>query len=447
MCFNQKIRNIFRKFRFLKFFGYVLISLLSAVCAATVLMIISYSLNTDKIKQNINYSLVLYEDKSTYTNFAPYIPAAKIDNFGDTFLLNEAGFSRGDTFRKIVYNAMYVPRYDYLNMESPVHTLRKAYSDISQDPLKNDAMISDNSKYWHGNLVFLKPLFLLMNYSDIIILNMCIQLILLIALAAELSKKGGNNLLYAFLSGIFLLNPITAALCIEISNIYCICLISMFIMLKKEIYNSPDYLYFFLWTGIITVFFDLNTYPAVALGFNLALMQILTDNPLKERLKQIISSCFIWAVGYVGMWSSKWILGNLLTDFDVIKDAFFNVAYRMYGADPDFNYTVKDIIICNITSFKYYLVYIILGFTVLIFIYRLISRKYRFNFDAAKYTALVFIGILPFVYMCLIQNHCFTHPFLTHRNLTITIIVLIYILISLNKKIGDKNTEKQDFAK
>ena len=442
MCFNQKIRNIFRKFRFLKFFGYVFISLLSAVCVATVLMIAVYSLNTDKIKQNISYSLSLYEGKSTYTNFASDIPAAKIDNFGDTFLLNEAGFERGNSFSEIVYNAMYVPRYDYMNLESPVQALQKAYSDTSRNPLENGALISDNSRYWHGNLVFLKPLLLFMNYSDIIILGMCIQLILLIALAFELNKKGGKNLLFVFLSGIFLLNPITAALCLEISNIYSISLISAFIMLKKEIYKSPHYLFFFLWTGIITVFFDLNTYPLVALGFNLALMQILTDNPLKERLKQIISSCFIWAVGYVGMWSSKWILGNLLTDFDVIKNAFYNVAYRMYGADPDFNYTIKDIIICNITSFKYYLVYIILGIAVLIFIYRLINKKYRFHFDFAKNTALAFIGMLPFIYMCLIQNHSFTHPFLTHRNLIITIMVLIYILISVNKKIEIKNTEK-----
>ena len=147
------------------------------------------------------------------------------------------------------------------------------------------------------------------------------------------------------------------------------------------------------------------------------------------------------------MWSSKWVLANLLTDFDTVKDALHNVAIRTYGP-PDFgsnfdSYTIKDVFSSNIGTIQYPLVYAILIIAFVIFLYKLISRKYCFKFNFSKNIALLFISILPFIYMCIIQQHSIIHPFLTHRNLSLTIMVIIYILLSVFvKKTEFEITEK-----
>lgn len=40
-----------------------------------------------------------------------------------------------------------------------------------------------------------------------------------------------------------------------------------------------------------------------------------------------------WFCGYIGLWASKWLLADLLTDSSTVKDALYNLVVRTDSAE------------------------------------------------------------------------------------------------------------------
>ena len=323
------------------------------------------------------------------------------------------------------------PRYIY-NGTKPVDNLIKAYS-------TDDIAIRQNyGRYWHGYHIFIKPLLYFYSVAHIRFFNMCLQLILIIILCLELYKKDAK-LLIPFLSGIIALNPVSSALCFQFSSMFYITFISALILLKKEIYTSSSYPYFFLWIGIVTSFIDFLTYPLIGLCINLLLFLILTEYPLIVRIKQIITASTYWAIGYLGMWSGKWVIASLLTNDNVIKEAFNQTIFRMNGDVPWFkSYTYFDVLYTNLREFIHPGIYVLLIIVVMLYIFAIFSKKYYIKFNFNKDIALLIVALFPFLWFLISQNHSIWHPWMAHKNLIVTFIVLIYIMSSSCHKISIK---------
>lgn len=48
----------------------------------------------------------------------------------------------------------------------------------------------------------------------------------------------------------------------------------------------------------------------------------------KGSAKAVLWNSFLWGTGYLGFWAEKWILCNLLTEENIIADAFSAIAER-----------------------------------------------------------------------------------------------------------------------
>lgn len=59
---------------------------------------------------------------------------------------------------------------------------------------------------------------------------------------------------------------------------------------------------------------------------------VLDGNCLPEKQRSSWKNLFLhtlsWGIGYVGMWSSKWVIASVLTGENIIYDAFSQIAYR-----------------------------------------------------------------------------------------------------------------------
>lgn len=64
------------------------------------------------------------------------------------------------------------------------------------------------ARYWHGYLVVLKPLLLLLDYADIRILNMIVQLLLLVWLIVSMIEIDRKKYVLPFIAAVAVANPV-----------------------------------------------------------------------------------------------------------------------------------------------------------------------------------------------------------------------------------------------
>ena len=405
-CKNGKIDSS------MKAVTYILTCLLLSVIVGTILMIAVYCLPVLRIRENVRNSLGIYQLENDYYRWAPDYESSQLDNFTDALMINNAIFLGRDS---IVYDAMTNPYITYDDLATQTECMIRA---AGQDNL--EGMITDYARYWHGYLVWLKPLLMIFTMSDIRIINMCFQLILLISVVLELHRVGGIQKMIPFILAILSLNPISVALCMQYSSVYCIMLLSVYIMLKFRIYTSKGYWKLFLWIGIATAFFDFLTYPIVGLGITLGLYLALQTESCKNQIKNLIKASFSWGIGYGGMWFGKWVVASVLAGYNVVAEGLANVRVRVSGnVRESIVNNVKQL--CNVPTL---LLLIILMVAVIVII---LARKYQFSFRKTHFTVMVIISLYPFIWYSIIRNHSTIHAWMTYRNLSIYK-VIVYCL-------------------
>ena len=316
------------RYRWPRSVTYVLFCLICAIATGTILLILVYSLPISTIRKNVNDSIYIYEQEGDYYNWAPWRDGSMLDNFTDAFMINIAAFSgTGST----AIDAMKNYWVCYPELEAQVsgrvpHLLRTLKSDTY-----DLGTFEEYSRYWHGYLIWLKPMLCITEFANIRILNMYIQLALLILIMIELYKISGYKTVVPFFLSMLIINPVSTVLCMQYSCMYYITLISVFILLKWKLYVSHNQWKLFLWIGIATAFFDLLTYPIVAPCTSLLLLVVLNLEPVLMQIRKIFLNTFAWLIGYAGMWGGKWVVCYLITG--ETAGGVKRVIYRLMG-DP-----------------------------------------------------------------------------------------------------------------
>lgn len=147
--------------------------------------------------------------------WAPWIVSSKLDNFTDAIMLNNAVFEGTGS---VVDDAMNNP---YVNVDGLEQT-RSLVKYVSDDSANK--IIINYPRYWHGYLVWLKPLLLVMNYADIRVLFMFIQMFLVLFAALEIYKKSRYKAAVPFVFSMCCLNTISTAMCMQYACMYMITL-------------------------------------------------------------------------------------------------------------------------------------------------------------------------------------------------------------------------------
>lgn len=419
--------------------SFSLIAILLSCLIGFILIFCAYSIPVTKIRINANESLpILIEENEIFT-WTTELTGSGIDNFTTAIMLNNASFLGRDS---IIYDAIMNPR-----IQHPVsNKLIDLYYNLNQQTL-DDSPIIDYPRYWHGYLIILKPLLLVLNLKEIRILNYILQTILLIMCLYLITKRLNIKYALAFLTSIIYLNPISLGMCLQFTSTYYIMLITTILLLFSN--KQTNCYKLFLFSGIATAYFDLLSAPLITLGFPLIIYLNLYNQKLSKNFINIIKNSTFWSIGYALMWISKWIIATIITKQNILLDGFNNSLYRIKGNGfiesgiPD--WTPTNAIVRNLNEYyNYNNIIIFLSFLLLICLSYLI-KQYNFTKNYKAILSL-FIGCYPFLWYATVINHSIIHPILTHRILAITIFAICNCIVcTLKDKENINNVHKGGF--
>ena len=392
------------------------LSLLAAILAGVVLLTAVYALPTARMRHNVSISLPYILSEGDRYQWAPYHNGTELDGFTDAIMLGNAIYAgSGSPLRDALVN----PRMEFTPGDSvPVDSLSR-YAQGAEDGRQ-----VTYARYWHGYLVFLKPLLLFFTPSDIRLLNMTVQLVLAAVLLALSYRRGGLGLTIPLGAALLVLNPISTALCFQYTDVYLLTLVFGILLLWRRTDEKRFGCLLYLWLGIGLGFFDFLTYPVASLGILLAIELTVSTSGLWRKIQAMLRNSTAWALGYGGMWAGKWVVASAFTDQNVILDALRNISGRTSSTAGEETVDIFSVLWRNAQNYvNVQTVFLILVLGALLG-YLVLVKKYRLRLSHSTLVPLVLCALYPVVWYAVLRNHSMIHAYMTHRDLAVTVMAL-----------------------
>lgn len=424
------IKRLFYRDAFSKIIKCIILLVLGVIIGYLALVFV-YLLPPDVMEQHVKESYDMIREEGISPILINGYETTRLDNYSDGLILNNAIYDGQET---VWEKAAAVYQYVYEGENYYVSLLR--HFDNIPGEIKNSY-----ERDWHGYLVYVKPLLLFMNYEDIRILNMVMQILIVLSLIHLMDKKGlgkyipATMMLFVFLTWNILFYSIEYS-----ALLYVIVFASIFIISNNHIIISkktvPE---LFLIIGMIVSYIDVLTYPILTVGIPLIYMFLMNEDwnkRINEEIRHIFTVSISWICGYGGMWVGKWIIASIILKRNTIKEAILMALYRMSQTSGEsgkiVEFTVKDVFVRNFSVYGHppYIFALIFFLAYLLF---MICRQ-GFYFNLKRTLPLLIIALMPIVWYLVVGNHSYIHYWMTHRNIVLTVFASCCIAIGLIKE-------------
>ena len=352
-----------------------------------------------------------------------------LDNWTDTIMINTA--YSVDT-KKPLESAILMRR----NYRKDVNLVLKKQTsqenpllDLQETLEERNISYYEYSRYWHGYMIYLRPLLAFLNYSQIRKLLIFVISSLSLLLIVLTYKK--INIVTSILTTIILLLSRfrLTGMSLQYSSAFIIMLLASIYLLLR--YDKMDkYRYFFV-IGCLTCFFDLFTVPLITLGIPLIYYIMLTEKRnniigIKGTLRLII----MWFLGYGLMWTSKWIISDLFFNTRTIDGAIQKITSYTINTDK-VNINIFQSIKSNILAFNQtFLIRLIIIYSAIMGVATCI-----YNHKGIKNNIpYIIIVLLPFIWYALVKNHSYVHARFTYRILLVSVFGLLVLTVKNYKE-------------
>lgn len=391
--------------------------LAASVLLGVILLCLAFLLPTSPIYEHVKNSSYIFVAEGEY----PYIDhdSAKIlDNYTDSIMLGNAIFKKEDA--SLLEHALNVYRLQY-DDSLPTYSLLASLNGYE------GGSWAVYPRYWHGYLIFLKPLLLITDYLGIRTASQIACPMLAVLILAALLKCGHKKLVVPFLAVFLFLRSSAVALSLQNSAVFYLSMASVLcITLWNETLKKGNrFLYYFLVLGILTNYLDFLTYPIATLGISAVMYLAMTNHD--DIVTKIRSICFYslsWAFGYFGMWIGKWTAASALLGTNVFQDAMDQARFRVSNVVDGHRITPYDAIYKNMMVGFGGIKLLAAVILILALLYGLFKCRFRpkpFLIHAMPY---LLIGLMPFGWYTVLQNHSFIHPAFTYRSLSVLVFSL-----------------------
>lgn len=405
----------------MKIIGYSALLLISSSVVGLLLLCLVYMLPTEPMKERVKYAYDLFMDERVSHDWANAVEFTRLDGYTDMIMYGTAIY---DGEEGVLTEALLNRRMDKRGEE------RMDLADyISGQPGTYEPQSYE--RYWHGYLIWLKPLLLVMHPRNIRVFNMILQIFVLAYFLQLLAVKFNRNYFIPFIAGIIIINPVSTAMCLQYSSIYYISLIAMILALKSPqlLQKKTGFSLFFLGIGICVAYFDFLTYPPVALCLPLFVYLCLRSSDENTDYEQTkVASVFragiYWSVGYVGMWGFKWVL-PLLVGVNQFAELFYEIGFRTdLGSNSLVGLLIEKISVIAIKPFIFFFMFVI----AYMFITAIRSiKKGKICFVAPDLLiSYILVGLIPFGWYFGARQHS-SHTF-AYRDIVGTIMSILFII-------------------
>lgn len=427
----------------------MLILLLGSAAAGSLLLVLAYALPVESARAHVEsslYEMVEAEDDPEGDILRKKIIGIK-DNFTDCLMVQNA-LERVEG-KNLWEHAMYAFHHD-LGNEDTWMTEKSLGTFLRQGP--EGMYLREYSRYWHGYLVYLKPLLMCMSWRSVeTFLLVCQAILLFTVLGLACYRKKpylGLGIICAFL----FMKPLRIWLSLTLSDCWTIALVAVAVMLcfydKLEKKSWHEEL--FLLTGIFTAYIDFLTYPVVTLGVPLCVWLILSAESFQSWRKQVCRvfwNCACWAVGYIGMWGMKWVIADLTCRTGTLRSAVWAVIFRTepldgYGSAFTGISRAFQTVLKQYDSAAYGIGFGVIAAAALVSAV-LCLIKARSAKWAVTMGCLAFAALLPVGWLAVTQNHTAIHCEYTFRIAGVTVMALCCMtLCSVQALTGKARTER-----
>ena len=402
------------------------IILIAAVILAILLLLIAYSIPVSPMAQEGKISGFLLAVEGSYPVIYETLLAGKVDNWVNALMVNTAIYNGPEGLLDKVFHA-YTVRYPDENL---IFALPHYFS------FDNAGAISESyTRYWHGYLIFLKPLLLFFHIEQIRLINLLFMVLLTMIIVYLFKKQNLSAYSIPYiLSLLFLLPGLLYKTMLYYGIVYLV-QISMIIMLYKHSWLSQKerYVYFFFIIGILACYIDILSFPLLSLGMPLTLYFLQTNHlSVQEAVKRFIAYTALWSAGFIFMWIGKWVAASLYDrSFAPLLEALSSILERSGTADYFTGevFSRFDAISINIeTAFIPFLCVFLTGSCYVIALYVMKRKTTRVKLTAS-HAVFVLIFILPFFWYYLCANHSYIHAFYTYRILGMSVFALFCAIL------------------
>lgn len=414
-----------------KYLSSFIIFIAAGIMAGTVLLVFVYLLPVTQMKEHVFESVSIFEEEGRLPQL---IPGDKytftcLDNYTDAIMLNSAIFEGEGS---AVEQAMKIYRKEYEETADTCESLI-AYANGTEG-----YYIEPYARYWHGYLIYLKPLLLFLNYGQIRIFNLAVQLLMAVGIMIGMLRQKLHCYVLPFAVSALLLIPAAIPLSLQYASLGYVILISILVLLWQfsNLEEKGRTGFLFCAVGMASSYVDLLTYPPVTLGFLLVLYLALRKEEWVDQLRTSIVCMILWGMGYAGMWAGKWLVGSILLKENIIADAANSIGIRTSNHDFAVDFTYGEVLYKNFAFLNSAVGKSLLGimvFGLIITVFYQCKRSYG-KMDLRRIIPYLFIGSIPFVWYYVLSNHVFIHARFTFRIAVITILALQCGFVSLRKK-------------
>jgi len=379
------------------------------------LLILEKTIPNSKSRENIIKSTDYYkeyykEEKRTLNNIK--YKHYSVDMMGEIMQLSMIYLENNKNY----YSEMIEMNHDYYSAKK---------IDTSYTP-KDFKITNDYSRYWHGNLVLLKPLLSFFTMKTIYNIHFVILSILFCILIFKLLQHS-KILAIAFTLSSISINLFLLANCTVLINTFYLAIITSLILIKKYENNNKNNIdLLLLITGMLTAYFDLLSCETITISLPLFIYIFLhLKDKKKIDYKLIIKIIMLWLLGYVTALLAKWLLLIIHYNGGLYDKIIKPMSIRIYYGDKSiFNYLILNIK----NSFNFFIPFaytkpkhIFVIVSLLICIINLIKEKE----NRITYLFLILISIIPIARYFVLSSHALNHNYFTYRAFLPIIMLLI----------------------
>ncbi len=392
------------------------------VAAGYLALVGVYALPTEPIQKNVAEAANILQMDGSHPELIYGHQDTMLDNLTDSIMLGTARYEKTENIfteallsNRVVVNGM---------MDSEILAAEASGKAL-------DGNVSSYGRYWHGYLLYLKPLLTILNYGQIRYLIGFLQFSLFAGILYLLVKKNKERHIVPFCVAYLFLNPAALSLSLQYFPASVLTMIQFLIILLQEgKYKNGviRWIYHFFVVGCLIAYFDFLTFPLLTIGMPLVFLMAENPNKIKENIISFVGSCSAWGIGYAGMWGSKWLLGTIFTRENMLADALGNVLLRVGATETEEKISIIEVLVKNLGANKLCLLASIIVF-VCIIVCGLWKYK-RINLKELN-VGVMLCALLPFAWYVVVSNHSLIHYWFTHRILAISVYAVLLAAFSL----------------
>ena len=332
--------------------------------------------------------------------------------------------------------------------------------DESQSFFASAFSANEYARYWHGYLIYLRPLMLFLNYAQIRHLNIFLVFFLLCYSFLLMYTRIGSLEASSFLLAMCMSHIAIIPLSLQFMSTHIIMLIATL----KLLLHFPNgklklrqLCYFFFIIGSVTNFLDLLTAPIITLGIPLTISYMLLEKKhdsipddsgvSKPKAKTLLKhesqgkkqfranfyfaleNSIFWGFGYAFTWIMKWVFGTAVLNQNVFLSASNAIQFRLMGNEHHPT-TPLNALLANIrVMFPGFVLSIVLVLFIIGLGACAISATKSGGEKMQDYLPLILIALYPYIWTIVLSNHTQIHAFFTYRMQTVTIIALAFYFV------------------